>query len=87
MRSTSKALVIVIVLQGIILAGQWLGSPSIIAPVNAQITDPGKDRMQMIDEMKSVNAKLDKLIDILESGDLQVRTVSPDETKAKAPAR
>jgi hypothetical protein len=85
----NKGLVIVIVLQLLILAGQWLGAPTVAAPAGAAAQDfnPGRDRIQMLDEMKATNAKLDRLIDILESGELQVKTVSPDDNKAKAPAR
>ena len=80
---TNRLLAVVVVLQGLLLAGQWLGSPALVAPAQAQ-PDPNRDRWLMIDEMKSTNAKLDKLIGILEGGNLQVRTVSPDE-KGNAP--
>jgi hypothetical protein len=78
---------IVIVMQAMILAGQWLGSPALTQPAQAQPLDPGRDRLQMIDELKSVNAKLDRLIALLEGGDLQVRVANPDEKKADRPAR
>lgn len=84
---TSKLLVVVIVLQGLMLAGQWLGAPGALSPAHAQMPDPGRDRVQMIDELKSLNAKLDKLVGILESGDLQVHAVLPDETKGTPTAR
>ena len=75
---TNRLLAVVIVLQGLMLAGQWLGNPALVATAHAQ-PDPNRDRMLMIDQMKETNAKLDKLIGILEGGNLQVRTVSPDE--------
>ena len=84
---TSRLLVVVIALQGLLLVGQWLGTPGYLTSANAQVTDPGRDRLQMLDEMKSVNGKLDKLIAILDSGDLQVKVVQPDEAKAKPAAR
>src|SRR3954471_20316523 len=84
---TSKLLGVVIALQALILAGQWLGSPSYLTSANAQVTDPGRDRIQMIDEMRAVNAKLDKLVEILGSGNLQVKEAAADEPKGKATGR
>jgi hypothetical protein len=86
MRNT-KLLGVMIVLQVLVLEGQWLGSPSYVTPANAQVTDPGRDRIQMIDQLKSIDAKLDKLIGILGSGNLQVKVVQPDESKGKTAAR
>ena len=86
MRSTNKALAVVLVLQGLILAGQWLGGPT-LSSASGQDFNPGRDRQQIIDAIKETNGKLDKLIGILESGDLQVKTISSDETKATRPAR
>lgn len=86
MRAT-RAWGILIVLQGLILAGQWLGTPS-LQPAQAQpIANPERDRTVMIEELRSVNAKLDRLIGILEAGNLQVRVNSPDESKAGKPGR
>jgi len=85
---TTKLLGVVIVLQLLILAGQWLGSPSYLTSAQAQLaTDPGRDRLQLIDEMRAVNAKLDKMVEILGSGNLQVKVSPADEPKGKAPAR
>ncbi len=85
--SVSRLFGVVIALQLLIVAGQWLGAPSYVTPVQAQALDPARDRQQALDEMKSINVKLDKLIEILESGDLQVRVVQPDDNKAAKPAR
>jgi hypothetical protein len=71
-----------------ILAGQWLGAPSYVNSAQAQLsTDPGRDRMQMIDQLKSMDSKLDKLVSILSSGELQVKVVQPDDNKGKANGR
>jgi hypothetical protein len=83
---TSRLLGVVIVLQGMILAGQWLGGPS-LGTAQAQITDPGRDRIQMLDELRSTNAKLDKLIDLLGSGDVQVKVVQSDDNRGRTAAR
>ena len=84
---TTRLLTIVIVLQGLILVGQWLGNPSYIQAAPAQIPDGGSQRNQMIDEIKAVNEKLDKLISLFESGNLQVRVTSPDDNKQARPAK
>ena len=39
------------------------------------------------DELKSLNSKMDKLVGILERGNLQVRTAPSDDKKDAAPAR
>ena len=80
---TNRLLAVVVVLQGLLLAGQWLGNPALVSTAQAQ-PDPNRDRWLMIDEMKSMNAKMDRLIGILEGGNLQVRTAPPDE-KGNAP--
>lgn len=86
-RSIPRLLGVVIVLQVLVLAGQWLGNPSYLTSARAEQTDPGRDRALMLDELKGTNSKLDKLIDILGSGELQVRVVQPDDTKGKGSAR
>ena len=83
MKST-KLLVVVAVMQGLILAGQWLGQPSLVSPAQAQLPDAGAQRERMIDEMKNVGGKLDRLVTLLESGNVTVKTVSMDgEKKSK----
>ena len=76
----SRLLAVVIVLQGLILLGQWTGT-HYGTPAYGQLADPGAQRAAAIDEMKATNAKLDKLIGILESGQLQVKLTTPDENK------
>jgi hypothetical protein len=88
MANTRRLLVVVIVLQLIIVAGQWLGAPSVVAPANAQgAKDPAADRAALLDGLKSIDAKLDKLNDFLASGNLQVKVIQPDEAKGRAPGR
>lgn len=87
MRSMNKALVVVILLQTLILAGQWLGAPTVATPAAAQDFNPGRDRTQMIDELRSMNTKLDRLVEILDSGELQVKATLPDEDKSRTPGR
>lgn len=76
----NKTLALIVSLQVLTLAGQWVSPPS-LSPAVAQSADPGMQRTAMVEEQKATNAKLDKLISILESGELQVKVVSPDEKK------
>ncbi|HSI33145.1 MAG: hypothetical protein ACAI43_26400 [Phycisphaerae bacterium] len=75
--ASTKLLTVVLVLQSVMLLGQWIGLPSAVTPAHAQIPDAGGQRNAMIDELRQVNAKLDKLATYLESGKLEVRVVEP----------
>jgi hypothetical protein len=74
MKST-KLLVAVVVLQSLVLLGQWTGGAGMqfVQRAEAQIPDAGGQRAQIIDELKGLNAKMDKLIDVLDSGKLNVK--------------
>jgi hypothetical protein len=74
---TSKLLIVVLVMQSLVLIGQWVQRPGQLAL--AQVPDPGAQRLQIRDELQSLNAKMDRLISILEAGNLQVRVAKPDE--------
>jgi hypothetical protein len=78
----AKLLTVVLVLQGVILAGQWLGAPALVSPVQAQIPDAGGQRNEMIKELTALNGKMDRLIGILESGKLEVKVAGADDNKA-----
>ncbi|MFI5380233.1 MAG: hypothetical protein ACHRHE_13120 [Tepidisphaerales bacterium] len=75
-----RLLVVVVVLQGLILFSQWGGSGP-VAPAYAQIPDAGAQRREVIEELKSLNSKMDKLIETLESGKVQVKATLPEEKK------
>ena len=85
----SKLLVAVIALQGLILIGQWTGGgAAMLSSAHAQVPDPANRQMQMIDELKQLNGKMDELIGVLRSGDLQVKVAKTEEEKGKpAPAK
>jgi hypothetical protein len=85
--SNSRLLGVIIALQGLILAGQWVGS-GYGNYANAQLqTDPGRDRQALIDELRASNVKLDRMNDFLASGKLQVHVIQPDENKGKPTGR
>ncbi len=75
---TNRLLVAVVVLQGLILLGQWTGN-GLLMPAQAQIPDGGSQRREMVDELRTLNGKVDKLIEVLNSGKLQVQVAKPDE--------
>lgn len=77
----TRILAFVLVLQVIIILNQWLGGPLPVA--RAQIPDTGAQQYQVINELKATNEKLDKLIDILESGKVQIHIIKPDENEKK----
>ena len=77
---TNKLLAAIIVMQGLTLLGQWV-NPTYTAPAQAQIPDAGAQRAQVIDELRGINAKLDKLIDLLDGGKVQVHVSPADDKK------
>jgi hypothetical protein len=84
---SSKILLVILVLQAAILAGQWLGQPNYISPARAQLPETGSIQIQMLDQLKQINVSLDKIIELLASGEVQVKVASPDEKKEPAPIR
>ena len=77
---TTRLLVVIIALQALMLLGQWTSS-STVGTAYGQVADPGSQRIAMIAELKELNAKMDKLIDLMSSGNLQVKVTPPDEKK------
>jgi len=76
-----KILTAILVMQAVMLMGQWFGGP--VMPAMAQIPDAGAQRVQVIEQLKSVNDKLDRLIALLESGKVQVQAAKPDDSQKK----
>jgi hypothetical protein len=79
---TNRLLVIVIALQIVMLAGQWLGDgPRMMPAAHAEPFNAGADRQAMLDVLKSIDSKMDSINSTLNSGNLQVKVVQPDERK------
>ena len=70
MKST-KLLVAIIVLQSLILVSQWTGHGP-VTPAYGQIPDAGGQRQQIIDELKMLNGKMDRVAEKL-NGELTVK--------------
>jgi hypothetical protein len=81
--NSNKLLVIIAGLQILTVAGQWLGQPSVLPTVQAQVPDAGAQRNQIIDELKGTNAKLDRLVTLLESGNVHVKTTAVEEKETR----
>jgi hypothetical protein len=86
MDSIKRLLVAVLIIQGIVLIGQWGGQQPVVQTVHAQVPDAGAQRGQMVEELRTLNRKMDRLMLMLEQGNLQVRTASPDENRRPADA-
>ena len=85
---TERLLVIVIALQLVMLAGQWLSNgPRMLPAAQAEPFNAGADRQAMIDVLKSIDGKLDSMNSILNSGNLQVKVQQPDEHKDSGRSR
>ena len=69
-------LLVVIAVQAALIAGMMFGEARQSAV--AQIPDQGAQLQKVIDETKQVNAKLDRIVTILESGKLQVKVAEPE---------
>jgi hypothetical protein len=69
--NTRRLLTAVLVLQGLTLAGQWTGQPR-PSTAGAAIPDPGAQLEETLAEQKATNAKLDKLLKLLTSGEVRV---------------
>jgi len=72
---------LVVVLQCLILLTLWLGGPA-VAPARADgIPDAGAQQERIIDELKAVNGKLDKLTTLLSGGQMEVRVKNAEPAK------
>lgn len=78
---------ILLVLQCMILIGQWTGPGGYVSTVHAQVPDAGAQRIQIIQQLKDLNGKMDNLIQLLEGGNLQVKVATPDDKKSSSPSR
>jgi hypothetical protein len=80
---TNKFLVAIIAIQGMLLVGQWSGRPNAAhAKVDAQnLPDPGARQLQIVDELKSLNGKLERLNALVQSGEVTVKVKQQDQKR------
>ena len=70
---THRLLVVILVLQALVLLGQWTGGGAVLPAAQAQIPDSGAQRNRIIDELASLNQKADALLKLIDSGKIQVK--------------
>jgi hypothetical protein len=77
----SRLLGIILVMQALVLLGQWVGPATLIAPARAdsQLPNPGERQVAMVEELRALNDKMDKLLSLLQGGEVQIRVAKPDE--------
>ena len=69
-----------IALQIMTLLGQWAGSSGGgAAAARADLPNPAERQLAILDEIKTTNAKLDKLTALLQGGELQVKVAKAEE--------
>ncbi len=79
----NKTLAAVAIVQGVILLGQLALQPGSVRQASAetQVTNPSERQIAMLDELKSMNQKMERLTALLQSGELQVKVAKTDEPK------
>ena len=78
---TTRILTVIAILQGMMLLTMWKGDTA--TPAFGSLPEPGVDRKEMIAELKAMNEKLAAVQKLMESGNLQVQVVQPDDKKGK----
>jgi len=76
MKNPNRMLAIVVTLQALCLVSLWTAHT--LPTAQAQIPDPGAQRERQLEELKALNAKADKLLELLVSGKLQVQVQRVD---------
>jgi hypothetical protein len=81
-----KFLGTIIVAQGLVILAQvtGVGAPR-PAHADVQLQNPSERQMEMIDELKGVNARLDKVLSVMQGGEFQVRVAKSDDAAAPKP--
>ncbi len=78
---TSKLLGIVIALQVLLLIGQWVAPTTGVARADVPLSNPSERQLAMVDELKTLNGKMDRLISLLQSGSVEVKVAKNDKDK------
>lgn len=77
---SARILVVILLLQVVTVLALLTDGPR-ISTAAAQIPDSGALRLQAVEELRALNSRMDRLISMLESGQVQVRVRSDDDTK------
>lgn len=76
---TQKLLGIVIALQVLLLIGQWVAPTASTARADVPLSNPSERQLAMVDELKTLNGKMDRLISLLQSGSVEVKVAKTDK--------
>ena len=76
---TSKLLGFVIALQVMLLIGQWVGPSASVARADIPLPNPSERQLAMVEELRTLNGKMDKLIGLLQSGSVEVKVAKSDK--------
>ncbi|HEY8750412.1 MAG TPA: hypothetical protein VIM11_20680 [Tepidisphaeraceae bacterium] len=76
---TSKLLGIVIALQVMLLVGQWVSPSASVARADIPMPNPSERQLAMLDELRTLNGKVDRLIGLLQSGTVEVKMSKSDK--------
>lgn len=78
--NTQKLLTGVLVLQGLLLGGQFMSQPSASqARGEVSLSNPSERQLQMVEELKTLNAKMDKLTAMLAAGEVTVKVAKEEK--------
>jgi hypothetical protein len=69
-------LLALVLIQAAAILAMWVAP---VRPAMAQIPDPAAQREQEIQQLTAANDRLDKIIDLLSGGKLQVHVAKPDD--------
>jgi hypothetical protein len=79
---SSKMFAFVLVMQVVIVIGQWAGQPAArTARADVNIPNPGERQFAILDELRSINGKMDRLLTVVQSGDMKVEVTKVDRSK------
>lgn len=78
--NANKYLIAAVVAEAVVIIGLWFGPSAQQARADVPFAN---DQAQMIQEQSITNDKLDKIIGLLQSGDIQVHVVKADDSSGK----
>ena len=77
----NRFLIAVVVIQAMVIMGLWYGPGA--QPARAEIPDAGGQLVQVASLLTTSNQKLDKIIDLLQKGPIQVHVDKSDDSAGK----
>jgi hypothetical protein len=75
---SSKMIGVVIVLQAALLVGMWLTGSTSKVQADVPVSNPSERQLAMLDELRTLNGKIDQLNKLLSDGKLEVKVTRVD---------